>query len=95
MPDERLDREFDVSIDLTMSSVIYTHTKRFPIELINFFQDFIEHHDKLGHMRAASSGQQVSVHLSLHPPHQEASVSLAVYQSEYDVLTMVDQIVSN
>lgn len=59
MPDEMLEREFDLAVDLNMSSVIYTHSKRFPIEMINFVQDFLEHHDSIGHMRAASNGQQV------------------------------------
>lgn len=55
-----LERDYDVSLDLTMTSVVYTHTKRFPLEIINFLQDLLEHHDKLGHMRAATSGQQVN-----------------------------------
>ena len=61
VPDQQLERDFDVSVDLDMSSVIYTHTKRFPIEIINFLQDFLDYHDNIGHMRAASSGQQVVV----------------------------------
>ena len=61
IPDQQLERDFDISVDLTMTSVIYTHTKRFPIEIINFLQDVLEHHDSIGHMRAASQGQQVSV----------------------------------
>lgn len=59
IPDQGLERDFDISVDLTMTSVIYTHTKRFPIEIINFLQDILEHHDSIGHMRAASQGQQV------------------------------------
>jgi len=61
VPDELLNRAFDVSVDLTMSSVVYTHTKRFPIEILNFLQEFIEHHDKLGHMRAATAGKEVDI----------------------------------
>ena len=88
IPDQQLQRDFDISVDVTMTSVIYTHTKRFPIEIINFLQDVLEHHDSIGHMRAASQGQQVSVISTMvkYTPYMQKfhllGVSCALYKSK-------------
>ncbi|XP_022090239.1 vacuolar protein sorting-associated protein 13D-like isoform X2 [Acanthaster planci] len=58
-PDPNLDREFDLSIKLRMSSVRYVHTNRFQMETVAFAQHFNQLQEVLGTMRAATDGIQV------------------------------------
>ncbi|XP_038078266.1 vacuolar protein sorting-associated protein 13D-like isoform X2 [Patiria miniata] len=58
-PDPNLDRDFDLSIKLRMSSVRYIHTNRFQMETVAFGQHFNQLQEVLGNMRAASDGIQV------------------------------------
>ena len=58
-PDPKLERDFDLSIKLRMSSVRYVHTNRFQTETVAFAQHFNQLQEVLGTMRAASDGIQV------------------------------------
>ena len=44
---------------MRMSSVRYTHTHRFAMEMLGFAQHFLQLQDVLGRMRAASAGKKV------------------------------------
>ncbi len=58
-PDPDLNREFDFSVRLRMSSVRYVHTNRFQSEVVAFLQHFNQLQDVLSRMRAAAAGQKV------------------------------------
>ncbi|XP_059165407.1 intermembrane lipid transfer protein VPS13D-like [Physella acuta] len=60
MPDPGLQREFDISLKLRMSSVRYLHTNRFQAEMVAFVQHFLQLQDLLGRQRAASVGKQIT-----------------------------------
>lgn len=64
LPDFTQVRDFDISVELKMSSIRYVHTNRFQSELVAFCQHFLQLQDVLGRMRAASAGQRV--HFSHH-----------------------------
>uniref|UniRef100_A0A2C9LEM5 UBA domain-containing protein n=1 Tax=Biomphalaria glabrata TaxID=6526 RepID=A0A2C9LEM5_BIOGL len=60
LPDPLMQRTFDMSLKLRMSSVRYIHTNRFQSELIAFAQNFLQLQDLLGRQRAASVGKKIS-----------------------------------
>ncbi|KAH9492085.1 Vacuolar protein sorting-associated protein 13D [Bulinus truncatus] len=60
LPDPLLQRSFDISLKLRMSSVRYIHTNRFQSELIAFAQNFLQLQDLLGRQRAALVGKKIS-----------------------------------
>ncbi|GFR72193.1 vacuolar protein sorting-associated protein 13D [Elysia marginata] len=60
LPDFAMQRAFDISLKLRMSSVRYIHTNRFQSELVAFAQHFLQLQDVLGRMRAASAGKKVN-----------------------------------
>ena len=60
LPDFALQRAYDISLKLRMSSVRYIHTNRFQSELLAFAQHFLQLQDVLGRMRAASAGKKVT-----------------------------------
>ena len=60
-PDADLNREFDMSLTLYMSSIQYIHTQRFLTECISFCQHFVFLQEVLGRMRAASAGDEVHI----------------------------------
>ncbi|XP_048580764.1 intermembrane lipid transfer protein VPS13D isoform X3 [Nematostella vectensis] len=59
-PDLDLDRPFDMSLVLRMSSVQYVHTKRFQSELVAFCQHYLQLQEVLGRIRAEDAGNAVS-----------------------------------
>ena len=59
LPDPWLKREYDMKLKLGMSSVRYTHTNRFQMEVLGFALHFFQLQDILGRMRAASAGKKV------------------------------------
>ena len=63
LPDFALQRAFDISLKLRMSSIRYIHTNRFQSELLAFAQHFLQLQDVLGRMRAASAGKKVRMSL--------------------------------
>ena len=58
-PDLKLERDYDISLKLKMSSVKYVHIQRFIVHLTNYFQQFNQLQDALGRMRATSLGKNV------------------------------------
>ncbi|XP_025097802.1 vacuolar protein sorting-associated protein 13D-like isoform X4 [Pomacea canaliculata] len=60
LPDFTQVRDFDISVELKMSSIRYVHTNRFQSELVAFCQHFLQLQDVLGRMRAASAGQRIN-----------------------------------
>ena len=60
-PDPDLQRNIDMSLNLTMSSIQYVHTQRFLMEFISFCQHFLLLQEVLGRMRAASAGDEVGL----------------------------------
>lgn len=59
LPDPGLERDFDIFVQLEMSSVRYIHTQRFISEILAFAQHFNQMQDVLGQWRAATSGKKV------------------------------------
>ncbi|CAL1546810.1 unnamed protein product [Lymnaea stagnalis] len=60
LPDLDLQRAFDISLSLRMSSVRYIHTNRFQAEMVAFAQHFLQLQDLLGRQRAASIGKKIN-----------------------------------
>lgn len=52
---------YDAQLKIDMSSVTYVHTKRFVAELQAFFNHFTQLHALMNSIRAATSGQLVSI----------------------------------
>lgn len=61
VPDPWLKRDYDMKLKLRMSSVRYTHTNKFQMEILGFAQHFLQLQDVLGRMRAASAGKKVNM----------------------------------
>ena len=61
--DPELLRECDIRLKLRMSSIMYVHSQRFTIEMLQFFQKFILLRDAISNWRATNAGMKVSVML--------------------------------
>lgn len=60
-PDPDGMREYDMRVNLTMSSVWYVHTHHFMQETFAFIQNFNKLQDILGRSRAVASGKKVGI----------------------------------
>ncbi|WAR08719.1 VP13D-like protein [Mya arenaria] len=60
MPDPWCKRDYDMKLKMEMSSVRYTHTQRFAMEMLGFVQHFLQAQDVLGRIRAASAGKKIN-----------------------------------
>ncbi|XP_052809460.1 intermembrane lipid transfer protein VPS13D-like [Mya arenaria] len=60
MPDPWCKRDYDMKLKMEMSSVRYTHTQRFAMEMLGFVQHFLQAQDILGRTRAAFAGEKIN-----------------------------------